>query len=209
MPASIATDRPRRTQAERRETTRNALLDATIDLLAAEGYAATTTRRVAELAGVTPGALQHHFGSKAGLVSEAMRRVMTRFAEEMLSTATRSRSTLRHHEDLLDRMWALHQGVLFQATMELLVAARTDEHLRKELRRAARDRAQLIAAGAPLLYPGLATDPGLIPLVMTGQATMRGLAVLAFAGEEHIDELWRASRGHLLQLIAELEGEQS
>jgi AcrR family transcriptional regulator len=209
MPSSVAKDRPRRTQAERRETTRNALLDATIDLLAAEGYAATTTRRVAELAGVTPGALQHHFGSKAGLVSEAMRRVMTRFAEEMLSAATRSCSTQRRHEDLLDRMWALHQGVLFQATMELLVAARTDEYLRKELRRAARDRAQLIAAGAPLLYPGLATDPGLIPLVMTGQATMRGLAVLAFAGEEHIDELWSASRGHLLQLIAELEGEQS
>jgi AcrR family transcriptional regulator len=202
-------ERPRRTQAERRETTRNALLDATIDSLASEGYAATTTRRVAELAGVSPGALQHHFGSRAGLVSEAMRRVMTRIGEEMLSTATRSRSKKRRHEELLDRMWALHQGVLFQATMELLVAARTDKALRKELRRAGSDRAPMIAAAAALLYPDLATDPGLIPLVMTGQAIMRGLAVLEFAGDAHTEELWRDARGHLMQLITELEGARS
>jgi AcrR family transcriptional regulator len=209
MPSSVVTERPRRTQAERREATRNALLDATIDSLAREGYAATTTRRVAELAGVSPGALQHHFGSRAGLVSEAMRRVMTRIGEEMLSTATRSRSKKRRHEELLDRMWALHQGVLFQATMELLVAARTDKDLRKELRRAGSDRAPMIAAAAALLYPDLATDPGLIPLVMTGQAIMRGLAVLEFAGDAHTEELWRDARGHLMRLIAELEGARS
>jgi len=206
MPSAAGLERPQRTQAERREATRRALLDATIECLASEGYTATTTRRVAELAGVTPGALVHHFGSKTGLVREAMRRVLSRFAEEMLSAATAPESsTEARHAELLDRMWGLHQGPLFHASIELLVAARSDKSLRKELKRASRERSQLIAAGAPLLYPDLVDSPGLIPLVMSGQAIMRGLAMLTFAGEENVDELWHESRGHLLQLIGDLE----
>ena len=38
----------RRSQAERSAATREALLDATIDCLIEEGYASTTTARVAE-----------------------------------------------------------------------------------------------------------------------------------------------------------------
>ena len=66
-----ATTAPR-TQQARREATRNALLEATIQCLVQQGYAGTTTRAVAERAGVSAGALQHHFASKQELVSEAI-----------------------------------------------------------------------------------------------------------------------------------------
>ena len=46
----------RRTHAERRETTRLALLDAAVACLIEDGYAALTTRKVAERAGVSQGA---------------------------------------------------------------------------------------------------------------------------------------------------------
>jgi AcrR family transcriptional regulator len=49
----------RRTHAERRETTRLALLDAAVACLMEDGYAALTTRKVAERAGVSQGAQQH------------------------------------------------------------------------------------------------------------------------------------------------------
>jgi AcrR family transcriptional regulator len=54
----------RRTQAERRESTRTALLDAAVECLIDEGYAAVTTRGVAERAGVSQGAQQHHFDGR-------------------------------------------------------------------------------------------------------------------------------------------------
>lgn len=54
----------RRTQAERRETTRAALLDAARALFAERGVADTSRDDVAERAGVTRGALYHHFPSK-------------------------------------------------------------------------------------------------------------------------------------------------
>jgi AcrR family transcriptional regulator len=57
----------RRTQAERSETTRRALLDAARALFTERGFAATGRDDIAQRAGVTRGALYHHFGSKERL----------------------------------------------------------------------------------------------------------------------------------------------
>lgn len=57
----------RRTQAERSAATREALLVAARRLFAERGYATTAREEVVAEAGVTRGALQHHFADKAGL----------------------------------------------------------------------------------------------------------------------------------------------
>jgi AcrR family transcriptional regulator len=57
----------RRTQAERSEATRHALLTAGRQLFATEGYAGAGREAIVAEAGVTRGALQHHFGDKRAL----------------------------------------------------------------------------------------------------------------------------------------------
>ena len=57
----------RRTQAERREATRGALVAAARELFAAKGFAGAGREEIVERAGVTRGALQHHFGTKEDL----------------------------------------------------------------------------------------------------------------------------------------------
>jgi AcrR family transcriptional regulator len=52
------------TQAERRETTRAAILAAARELFASQGFAATSVDDIAEAAGVAKGAVYHHFASK-------------------------------------------------------------------------------------------------------------------------------------------------
>ncbi len=77
--------RPRETQAERSARTRAALLASARRLFAEKGFANTGREEIAEAAGVTRGALYHHFASKtevaaavvAGIEDELVERVVT------------------------------------------------------------------------------------------------------------------------------------
>lgn len=199
--------RVRRTQAERRDATRTALLDAAMECLVEEGYANTTTRRIAERAGVTPGALQHHFASKAELLSEAVRHIRAKFAQKMLAQGPPDDpSPDARSEQLLDRMWELHKGPVFYAYIELLVAARTDPELRATLADVQHEVTSLNAIAAPILFPELADRAGFVELINTGQATIRGLALLAFVDEAEAERAWPITRQHLTLLRPELLG---
>src|SRR5688500_16524238 len=57
-------ERVRRTQAERRAATRDALLDAGREVFTARGFLAATTEEIAASAGVSKGALYHHCRNK-------------------------------------------------------------------------------------------------------------------------------------------------
>lgn len=57
----------RMTQAQRREATRSALLAAGRRLFARDGYDAVAAEQIVTEAGVSRGALYHHFDGKAGL----------------------------------------------------------------------------------------------------------------------------------------------
>ena len=63
----------RRTQVERTETTRKKLVDATIAVMRKRGYGGLTTAEVADVAGVSRGALLHHFPTRHDLVVATMR----------------------------------------------------------------------------------------------------------------------------------------
>jgi AcrR family transcriptional regulator len=193
-------ERTRRTQAERREETRAAILDAAVDCVAAEGYAAATTRRIAAWAGVTPGALQHHFASKAELLTEAVPRLGERLMNELL------RPGLPEGDDpqalaaaLLDRIWELHKSALVAAVWELYVAARHDPDLKARLAEAQRAVEQLTTTAAAAVFPEEAGADQAARLT-TCLATLRGLAVAGYASEADRDAAWPATRAHLLAL---------
>ena len=192
----------RRTQAERSEATRLALLDAAVDCLVAVGYARTTTRRVARTASVTPGALQHHFSSKAQLLRATVAHIRMRWIGEIVSYLPDAASLRERHEQLLDRMWSLYRGPLFLAMLELAVGARTDPQLAAHFTGAHEEISRLNAEGIPILFPEHADRPEMLQLVMTGQAMMRGLVLTGLTGDGDLDALWPTTRNHILALNA-------
>ena len=150
------------TQAQRRESTRARLLDATIQSLLDVGYAATTTRRVAERAGVSAGAQTHHFPHRVDLVGAAVERL----AEQRIAALK-----VRDADDVgavLDLLWADFSSDLFAIFVKLWVAAADDPDLYARLVPLERAMTREIAAAIP---PKLRTQ------ATVALATMRGLAL--------------------------------
>jgi AcrR family transcriptional regulator len=73
----------RRTQAERTQATREALLSAAGTLFTERGYENVGTEEVVKAAGVTRGALYHQFGDKASLLEALYERIEAESTERV------------------------------------------------------------------------------------------------------------------------------
>jgi AcrR family transcriptional regulator len=157
---------------------------------------------------VTPGALQHHFASKAALLGELVGYIRARSMSEMFAEGVpNTRSRRKRQELLLDRMWRIYRGPLFTALTELGIGARTDPELLKHTAVSHDEIGRLNAMAAPILFPEHAGRAELIPLIVSGQSTMRGLALLGLAGETNPDPLWPATRAHIMAMNAQVLGD--
>src|SRR3954447_15033451 len=73
----------RRTQRERTESTREALLAAARRLFTERGYENVGTEQIVRTAGVTRGALYHHYGDKASLLEAVYNRIEAESTERV------------------------------------------------------------------------------------------------------------------------------
>ena len=126
--------RRRRTQEERSATTRAKILAVTLDLVAERGLRDTTTILVAERAGVSRGALLHHFPSKTLLLQEAHRTLLAAATDDILAMAAAIDAGRLDLDGFLDALWAIFSGRLFSITLEFVTAARTDANIMDTLR---------------------------------------------------------------------------
>ena len=136
MPAAVRT---RRTQKERRDETRRAVLDATVACLTELGYAGTSTIEVQRRAGVSRGALLHHFPSKTGLLVEAVRHLAWLRGRDLRRRMSDLPDGGDRIGDAIELLWECFSGPLFYVTMELRTAARSDAKLRAPLAEAERE----------------------------------------------------------------------
>lgn len=74
-----------RTQAERSQSTRTALIAAARPMFAERGYAAVGTEEIVREAGVTRGALYHHFAGKKELLAAIYEQIESEIAEQVVT----------------------------------------------------------------------------------------------------------------------------
>ncbi len=129
-PAEIAPRSPRLPHVpkqDRSRATRQRLLAAAVACLAEHGWAGSTVSVVAERAGVSRGAAQHHFRTREDLFTAAVEYV----AEER-STALRALfpEGAADRREVVAALVDLYTGPLFRAALHLWVAASNEEQLR-------------------------------------------------------------------------------
>ncbi|TDD92136.1 TetR/AcrR family transcriptional regulator [Actinomadura darangshiensis] len=72
------------TQGERSDASKRALVEATMRIIADEGYRSTTVARIQEEAGVSRGLVGYHFGSKKGLMEAVLVAIRDSYISQVL-----------------------------------------------------------------------------------------------------------------------------
>jgi AcrR family transcriptional regulator len=199
-------ERPRVTRAEQRANTRRALIDATRDSLVEEGYAALTTRRIAERAGVAQSTLMHHFETREALLVEAVSDLALRLAEEALDEIDLAALHLpEHREAVLDQTWTKFTSSEALAAAQLWVAAWSEPELAATLRDLEARINSILAASAGTLFPDQAADPRFPALIGAAVALIRGLVMaIPISGRDVVQARWQTIKPLLLESAAEL-----
>jgi AcrR family transcriptional regulator len=78
----------RRTQQERTDTTRRALIAAARKLFTEKGYAATSTGDIVQAAGIARGGLYHHFADKVALFRAVHESIEEEMVEAIVAATT-------------------------------------------------------------------------------------------------------------------------
>ena len=200
MAAVTVSEARRRSDEDRSHRTRERILQAAVELLTERGYAATSIAAVQARAGVSRGALLHQYAGKAHLLVDAVRHLAERQGEQLAAEApgapARSPAT-----DWLTPLWDSFSSPLFGAVLELWIAARTDDELRRVLleyeRRLRLDLHRIAAARIP------GGPPPAFDMVFDMTLTYyRGLALTAIVSDRHQEKLlsdWRTTVSALLR----------
>jgi AcrR family transcriptional regulator len=193
----------RRSQAERSSATREALLDATIASLVEDGYANTTTTKVAERAGVSRGAHLHHFQTRQALVAAAIERLARRRSAEQLAAVDALPEGPERVAAGLDFFWSNYANPLFQAALDLWTDARTDPELRAALVNVERELDRQTLELARRLFPDQAGNPEFERLIEMAAATARGLSLLdtLHPGDDRNSKQWEFCRAKLVEMF--------
>lgn len=123
----------KRTQSERSGETRQALFNATINLLYDQGFNKTSTPDIARTARVSRGALTHHFATKEDLVISAVADHLTRVNTKLAAFADTYGRRGGSTDEIVDYLWHIMFDRLFYVTLEYLPEARHNESFREGL----------------------------------------------------------------------------
>ncbi len=121
---------PRQPQQDRSRATRQGLLSATIESLAEVGWAGTTVVAVAQRAGVSRGAAQHHFATRDELVQAAVHTVARELTEDLAARGAELDVQDDRVLGVLEALVGIWTGPFGRAATHLWVAASTDPSLR-------------------------------------------------------------------------------
>lgn len=169
------TNRVRATQA-RSIATRSRVLDATIACLVELGYCGTTTIEVQKRAGVSRGALLHHFPSRSAMMVAAVEHLGRRRMIELHEVVTGSPPTRNRIEWAVREIWRTVDDQLFSASLQLWHAAENDPELRDALLPHERWIAGVMEAGAREMFGSHADHPRFPAVLETLLDCMRGAA---------------------------------
>jgi AcrR family transcriptional regulator len=184
-------------QQTKSQNTRNTILDAAIRCFYTFGYNNTTTEKIANEAGVSRGAMLHHFPSRADLIKAAVRHLNSKRLElfKREESSVQGDATHTRVEEGIDTYWAQLNTPYFVVFHELQIAARTDAELYSVLIPAIEELDRAWAVTVREVFPDLALSPEIVRanwltlLLLEGMAANQHTRALSGVSEDLLDWL--------------------
>ncbi len=110
----------RRTHAERTAETRARIMGAVVESIAEVGFKRSTAAEIARRAGVTWGAVQHHFGGKDGILAAVLEDSFERFARRLDDIDVEGVPLEGRVALFVGRAWEHFSSPHFRSTFEIL-----------------------------------------------------------------------------------------
>jgi AcrR family transcriptional regulator len=172
----------RRRNADRSATTRKQILEATIQCLETGGYGAVTNIKVADAAGVSRGAMMHHFPTRQALIV-----ALVEYAHEKLNQIRRAEMEkfavgLPRFRAIMDLSLVTQRMPEGMALNEIRIGSRSDP----EIREVVTPMMSAISEDYVKMVSRIGRDAGLKPtremlgLIGTVAMTTRALAINTF-----------------------------
>jgi AcrR family transcriptional regulator len=175
---TAATRAPRQ---DRSRATRQRLLEAALECLADLGWSNTSVVVVAERAGVSRGAAQHHFPTREALVAGTISYMSELRRADITAHEEVSHSTV----EVLELLFGFYSGPVFRAALQLWVAAAADEGLRALIGPLEAELGRQAHAMAVELLGVSEKEPGVRETVQATLDLVRGLGLAALLTDDH------------------------
>lgn len=115
------------TQAERLAKTRARIIAATVAYIDERGLSQTSLHQVAKSAGVTVGAVQHHFATKTELLTAVVADNFQQLPQQLRELKLTSSSLEERIGMFVDACWSFCNAPYYQASLQIMLEVRKEE----------------------------------------------------------------------------------
>jgi AcrR family transcriptional regulator len=111
-------------QALKAKATRERILNAVVVLINESGYSSASSTAIAKKAGITWGAVQHHFGNKEEILLAVLEMARDVYIQSLGSAELKQGSLKKRIDRFIDIVWRHYKSDLYFAFSEIVMATR-------------------------------------------------------------------------------------
>jgi len=192
MPARV-----RRTQVERSAATRARGIRAAADCLAEQGFKGATMSAIAERAGVTWGAIQHHFGDKNAILDAVLESALGELETGLADLAEVEPEIEKRVRAFIPKADALLRGPGYRAFVEIQLNRARDEARKQQADVTWSDQ---VAGALARVWKRAFGDLGIAPRRLQAARRFTFMVLSGIAAETMLFPGFDFSRQHLAML---------
>ncbi len=163
-------------QAAKSKAMQDKIVDAVIGLIKEKGFAAASSTQIARRAGVSWGAVQHHFGGKEEILEEVLERSHLKFHHSLSADRFTTGDAEKRVAKYVNAAWSHYQGDEYMATMEILLATRGHGNPSSDLS-ISRSRNTHLKLARKIFYDSAASDRDLREVIYLVHCMLTGILI--------------------------------